>query len=147
VLAVEEKPKVRVKATARSPLPLTKAELVHNGKVIATARLDKDGLTATLDEEVTLDRGGWVAFRAEGRGTSETALPGLNAHTNPVYLEVKGAVPRSAEEARAFLKWIDDFEVLLRARDRFPNEKLRNQAQEQLESARRVYARIIREAK
>jgi hypothetical protein len=146
VLAVGEKPKVRVKATARSPFPLTKAELVHNGKVIATAKLAEDGLTATLDQEVTLDGGGWLAFRAEGRGTADTAQPTLNAHTNPVYVEARGVVPRSAEEARAFLKWIDQFELLLRARNRFPTEKHRSQAQEQLEAARRVYARIIREA-
>jgi hypothetical protein len=43
-----------------------------------------------------------------------------------------GVVPRSAEEARAFLKWIDQFEVLLRGRDRFPAPKLREQAQEQI---------------
>ena len=64
VLKLGEKPKVRVKATARSQFPLTKAELVHNGKVIATATLADDKLTATLDQEVALDRGGWLAFRA-----------------------------------------------------------------------------------
>src|SRR5262245_28696537 len=145
VLKLGEKPKVRVKATARSPFPLTKAELVHNGKVIATARLADDRLTASLDQEVMLDRGGWLAFRAEGRGTSDGATPGLNAHTNPVYVEAAGVIPRLAEEARAFLKWIDQFEILLRARNRFPTEKLRDQAQAQLEAARLVYARIIRD--
>jgi hypothetical protein len=64
-----------------------------------------------------------------------------------VYVEAGGAAPRSAEEARAFLKWIDEFEVVLRSRNRFPTEKLRNQAQEQIEAARLVYAKIIRDAK
>jgi hypothetical protein len=36
---------------------------------------------------------------------------------------------------------------VLRARNRFPTEKLRNQAQEQIEAARLVYAKIIRDAK
>ncbi len=147
VLTVGEKPKIRVNATARSRFPLVKAELVHNGKVIATAKLDDDRLRATLDQEVTLDRGGWLAFRADGRGTSDTPTPDLNAHTNPVYVEAGGVAPRSAEDARAFLKWIDQFEILLRARNRFPTEQLRNQAQEQIEAARLVYARIIRDAK
>src|SRR5262249_5775882 len=146
-LAVGAKPKIRVKATARSQFPLTKAELVHNGKVIAAAKLAADGLTATLDQEVVLDQGGWLAFRADGRGTADTAAPTLNAHTNPVYVEAGGVAPRSAEEARAFLKWIDEFEVLLRARNRFPTEGLRNQAHEQIEAARLVYAKIIRDAK
>jgi hypothetical protein len=147
VLKLGQKPKVRVKATARSRFPLAKAELVHIGKVIATAKLTNDKLTATLDQEFTLDRGGWLAFRADGPGTIDTATTGLNAHTNPVYVETGGEVFRSAEEARAFLKWIDQLEVLLRSRNRFPTPKLRQQAQEQLEAARLVYARIIREAK
>jgi hypothetical protein len=147
VLRVGEKPRVRVKATARSRFPLAKAELVHNGKVIAAAKLADDGLTATLDREVPLARGGWLAFRADGPGTGDTATSSLNAHTNPVYVEVNGVAPRSAEGAHAFLEWIDQFEILLRSRNRFPTEKLRQQAQEQIEAARLVYARILRDAK
>ena len=142
-----EKPTLRVKATARSRFPLAKAELVHNGKVIATAKLSDDKLTATLDQEVTLDSGGWLAFRADGPGTGDTSTAAQNAHTNPVYVEANGVIPRSAEEARAFLKWIDQFEILLRSRNRFPTEKLRQQAQEQIEAARLVYTRIARDAK
>ena len=108
--------------------------------------MSDDKLTATLDQEVALDRGGWLAFRASGPGTADTPTPALNAHTNPVYVEAGGKTPRSAEEARAFLKWIDQFELVLRSRDRFPTPKLREQAQEQLEAARAVYARIIRDA-
>ena len=78
-------------------------------------------------------------------GTVNTPTPSLNAHSNPVYVEVNGVAPRSAEEARAFLNWIDQFEILLRSRNRFPTEKLRRPAQEQIEAARRVYGRIIRE--
>jgi Tol biopolymer transport system component len=147
VLQVGEKPRVWVKATARSRFPLAKAELVHNGKVIAAAKLADDGLTATLDREVALDRGGWLAFRADGPGTGDTATTRLNAHTNPVYVEANGVAARSAQEARTFLKWIDQFEILLRTRNRFPAERLRQQAQEQIEAARRVYARIIRDGK
>lgn len=147
VLAVGPKPRLRVKAMARALFPLSSAELVHNGQVIATAKLAEDGLTATLDQDVTLERGGWLAFRADGRGTMDTALPSLSAHSNPVYVEVNGLGYRSAEDARAFQKWIDEFEILLRTRNRFPTEKLRNQAYDRLEAARLVYARIIRDAK
>jgi hypothetical protein len=147
VLKLDEKPKVRVKATARSQFPLTKAELVHNGRVIATLPLAADKLSAELDQEVVLEGGGWLAFRADGPGTVDTALSTLNAHTNPVYVEAGGVGYRSAAEARAFLKWIDQFELALRSRDRFPTAKLREQALEQLQAAREVYAKIIRDAK
>jgi hypothetical protein len=121
--------------------------VVHNGKVIATAKLADDRLTATLDREVDLERGGWLAFRADGPGTLDTATPGQNAHSNPVHIEAGGVVYRSPEEARAFLKWLDQLEILLRQRNRFPTAKLRERAQEQIEAARGVYARIIREAR
>jgi hypothetical protein len=146
VLKLGEKPKVRVKATARSQFPLARAELVHNGQVVAQAALGNDQRTATLDQEVALNSGGWLAFRASGPGTADTPTSALNAHTNPVYVEAGGVVVRSAEEARGFLKWLDQFEVLLRSRDRFPTPKLREQALEQIEAARAVYAKIVRDA-
>ena len=147
VVRAGEKPTVRVKARARSQFPLAKAEVVHNGKVVATATLADDKRTATLDRDISLDRGGWVAFRASGPGTGDTPTSALNAHTNPVYLEADRAAYRSAHEARAFLKWIDQFELLLRGRDRFPTPKHRDQALEQINAARAVYARIARDAK
>jgi hypothetical protein len=143
VLETGAKPKVKVKATARSQFPFTKAEVIHNGAVIATATLAADKLSATLDQEIALEKGGWLAFRADGPGTADTALATQNAHTNPVYIEAGGVVVRSADEARYFVKWINDFEVVLRTRDRFPTEKLREQALEQLEAARTTYGKII----
>ncbi|MCI0702842.1 MAG: CehA/McbA family metallohydrolase [Planctomycetia bacterium] len=147
VLKLGEKPKVKVKATAKSQFPLTKAELVHNGKVIASATLAADKLSATLDQEVALDRGGWLAFRADGPGTPDTALSTQNAHTNPIYIEAAGMGYRSPDEARAFIKWIEQFELVLRTRDRFPTPKHREQALEQLDAARTVYLKIIQDAK
>jgi len=147
VLKLAEKPKVRVKATARSQFPLTRAELIHNGKVIATAPLAADKLSATLDQEIVLERGGWLAFRADGPGTTDTPLATQNAHTSPVYIEAGGEVYRSAEDARAFLKWIDQFELVLRTRDRFPTPKHRDQVLEQLDAARKVYVKIVQEGK
>ncbi len=147
VLKLGEKPKVRVKASARSQFPLAKAEVVHNGTVVATATLSDDRLTATIDQDLALDRGGWVAFRASGPGTPDTPTPALNAHTNPVYVESGGVGYRSAAEARAFLAWIDQFELLLRTRDRFPTAKHRDLALGQINAAREVYARIARDAK
>jgi hypothetical protein len=146
-LKLVEKPTVRVKASARSQFPLTKAEVIHNGQVVVTATLSDDKRTATLEKELTLDRGGWLAFRATGPGTIDTPTGALNAHTNPVYLEAGGATYRSAEDAKAFLKWIDQFELVLRTRDRFPTPKHREQALDQIEAARAVYLKMTRDVK
>jgi Tol biopolymer transport system component len=147
VLKLGARPGVRVKVTARSQFPLEKAELIYNGQVVATAKLDADKKIASFEGDITLIGGGWLAFRASGPGTADTALPTQNAHTNPVYIEVGGASPRSPEEAKAFLKWIDKFETALRLRQRFPTQKLRDQALEQLDAARKVYEKIIQDGK
>lgn len=142
ILKLGEKPKVRVKATARSRFPMTSAEVVHNGVVVAAAKLADDKHSATFDAELALPRGGWIAFRATGPGTADTPLGSQNAHTNPVYIE--GSEFRSAADAKHFLKWIDDFELVIRSRDRFPTPKHRAAALEQLEAARSVYTKLSR---
>src|SRR5262249_26599598 len=106
--------------------------------------LDKEGLSAELDEELLVERSGWVALRASGPGRPDSPLPALYAHTSPIYVEVAGAPPRSREDARFFLAWIDDLAVMLRARGRIPTEELRAQVESQLNAARAVYARIAK---
>lgn len=141
-LKLAGKPTVRVKAIAKSQFPLDKAELVHNGMVVANAALSDDKRTAKFDNRLTLPSGGWIAFRASGPGTIDTPTSALNAHTNPIYIEIGGKTIQSPDEAKAFLKWIDQFEILLRTRDRFPTPKHREQALDQIEAARSVYLRI-----
>jgi hypothetical protein len=143
-LKLGEKPTVRVKGVARSQFPLTKAEVVHNGRVIATATLSDEKLTATIDKEIVIDGPGWIAYRANGAGTIDTPTSALNAHSNPIYVEIAGKSYQSPDEAAAFLKWIDQFELLLRTRDRFPTAKHREQAQDQIEAARTVYLKMVR---
>ena len=116
-------------------------------ELVAVSAETEDKMTATLDQPITLEGGGWLAFRADGPGTVDTLKPTLNAHTNPVYIESGGVIFRSAEEARAFLKWIDQFEILLLQRNRFPTADLRKQALAQLESARLVYSKIAKDDK
>ena len=98
MLKIVEKPTVRVKATARSLFPLMKAEVVHNGQVVAMATLSDDKRTATIDKELTLDRGGWLAFRASGPGTIDTPTGALNATRTPS--TSKPAAQRSSRRKR-----------------------------------------------
>jgi hypothetical protein len=54
---------------------------------------------------------------------------------------------RSAADAWEFLKWLDQLEILVRSRDRFPTAKHRELALEQINEARAVYAKIVQDAK
>jgi hypothetical protein len=123
--------KVAVRASAQAAAPLSRLELVHNGQVVATGALSEDKLQATLEQDVALDRGGWLSLRAYAGATQ--------AHTSAVYVEVGGKGWTSREDAEYFLKWIDRLEAQLKARDRVPTPAQRAHVEGQLEAARAVY--------
>jgi hypothetical protein len=137
--------KLRVKASARSQYPLAKVELIHNGQVAVTLPLAKDDLSAALDQEIELKKSGWLAVRASGPGHEGSVVPAVYAHTAPIYIDVAGSAVRSRDDAVFFLNWIDELDVMLRARDRIPDAELRRHVESQLDAARRVYARIAKE--
>ena len=64
-----------------------------------------------------------------------------------MYIEIDGKGYRSADNARDLIQWIDQLEVMLRQRDRFPTPKLRDQTMDQLQAARKVYLKIVRDGK
>jgi hypothetical protein len=135
--------RIRVTARAWSHVPMHRAELVRNGQVIARREFPAEGKQAVAwQEEVLVDRTGWLALRASG--PSDPGNPGGSAygHTSPIYIEIANSHPEAAVDAQYFLKWIDRLEVALRERARFPSMALREHAQSQLQSARKVYAAI-----
>jgi hypothetical protein len=138
--------KMTVRARASSQFPLAKVELIRNGQIAATATLAQDSLSGTIEQDLALDRSGWLALRATGPGHADSPLPFLYAHTSPIYFEVAGTPVRSRADAAFFLKWIEQVSVMARERDRVPNEELRQHLQSQLEAARTVYARIAKES-
>jgi TolB protein len=137
--------KLRVQASARSQYPLAKVELIHNGQAVVALPMAKDDRSATLDKEIEVKKSGWFALRASGPGHPDSVVPAVYAHTAPIYIDVAGSSVRSREDAQFFLSWIDDLAVMLRARDRIPDAELRRHVEEQMEAARRVYARIAKE--
>jgi Tol biopolymer transport system component len=137
--------KLRVKASARSQYPLARVELIHNGQVAATLPLAKDELSATLDTEIDVKKSGWFAVRASGPGHPDSVVPAVYAHTAPIYIDFAGSAMRSRDDALFFMTWIDDLAVMQRARDRIPAAELRQNVENQLDAARRVYARIAKE--
>lgn len=141
-LAVPQK--VIVRANARAAFPLAKVEVLYNGKPIVS--VSPDSKTATIKQEILLDKSGWLALRAQGPGHPDSPLPALYAHTSPIYVTLAGQTPRSRADALFFLAWIDRLSLAQRERDRIPTEPLRRHVQDQIEAARAVYARMAKEA-
>ncbi len=134
--------KMKVRAKATSQFPLAKLELIYNGKVVATGKMPADELSATIDLDVSLERSGWLAVRATGPGHPDSPVAALYAHSNPIYVELAGARPRSKADAQFFLAWIDKLALEQRSRDRIPNEELRRHVLDQLDAARAVFGKI-----
>ena len=99
---------MRVRATMHSIVPVEHLELVQNGKVVATIPMSADHTSASATVSVPVDRSGWITLRA----WSEHATPPILdiypfATTSPVYLTVAGIPPRSPDDARFFIAWVD----------------------------------------
>ena len=133
---------IRLSATARSLFPMERAEVVFNGQVIASCKLNVEKTKAVLDASVKLQKSGWLGLRAAGPGHADLPLGRQDAHTSPIYVEVGGEPAGSSKDAQAFLKWIDRLELALRVRDRFPSDEQQRHVQSQLDAARRVYVEI-----
>jgi len=99
---------ISVRASMHSIVPVEHLELVQNGKVVATVPMSADHKSASAAVTLPVVRSGWITLRA----WSEHATPPVLdiypfATTSPVYLTIAGIPPRSPEDARFFIDWIE----------------------------------------
>ncbi|MFL5685600.1 MAG: CehA/McbA family metallohydrolase [Chloroflexota bacterium] len=98
---------VKVRAWAAQPFVDT-IELIHDGRVVATAGDGTPTERIELAERVTIGASGWLAARATSRAYIHSAFStSMGAHTSPVYLDVGGRRPYSSEDARTIATIID----------------------------------------
>lgn len=112
---------MRIVGRAISRYPLHRLEAPYDGRVVATAAPDQDGLTVALDQTIPDDRGGWMALRVAGPPHADQPTGVVFAQASPVYLDVPGRPLRSREDAAYFLAWIDRLADDVHRRDRIPN--------------------------
>jgi Tol biopolymer transport system component len=91
----------------RSPVAIDHLELVHNGKVIRTFKLDGDRRRHDTTGEITLEEGGWLVLRAWNDRADPLVFDLFPyATTNPVYIDSPAAPPAPADAAY-FVAWMD----------------------------------------
>ena len=133
---------VSVSVQLRSNVPVDHLELVQNGRVVREIPLDAGGRSATTTVRLPVERSGWLLLRARG---DKAAYPTLDifpyATTSPVYLTVGGQPPRSAEDARYFMAWIDRMRKSVEAHKDWNSDAERRDALEMLDRARAEYER------
>jgi len=83
---------VAVEASAASIFPMFRLELVHSGRVIATANSESGAHELRINENVTIDKPGWICVRVDGGGPRHLTRHrdvwqrAIMAHTSPVYI-------------------------------------------------------------
>ena len=136
IIRLDAPGEVPVKAAVTSLAPLDRAEVMMNGVVVAKGAIAADKLSATVDEQVKVEKSAWIGVRAfAGR---------LQAHSSPIYVEVAGQPAHSKADAEYFLAWIDRLEAQLKKRDRVPSAEHKKHVEGQLNAARAVYRKMAR---
>jgi hypothetical protein len=132
---------VRIVTEAKAQYPLEKLEVVVNGQVAATGTPAGDRERITLNQELAIERSGWIAVRAKGQRSPSQQAAEAFAHTSAVYVEVANRPVQSSEDAEYFIRWIQRLREDVRGRDRIP---LAQQAhvEQQLTQALEFYRRF-----
>jgi hypothetical protein len=94
-------------AKLRSIVPVDHLEVVCNGRVAQTLRLEGKRDTADVTGTLPLKESGWCVLRASSDGAEYPVLDNyVYATTSPGYVTISGARPRSPEDAKYFAAWI-----------------------------------------
>ncbi|MBW2369146.1 MAG: CehA/McbA family metallohydrolase [Deltaproteobacteria bacterium] len=98
ILQYKGKKKIKLSAHVDIPVgyPADVLEIVHNGKVVATRKIDAQTRQTTLDKTIMVKTSGWFAARVRGsvllpyQHWDVLGSPGIPAmaHTSPIYVEV-----------------------------------------------------------
>jgi TolB protein len=130
-------------ARLRSIVPLDHAQVVCNGRIARELALGGQRDRLEVSGTLPISTSGWCVLRAF---TAKAEYPVLDnfvyATTSPVYISMRGERPRSPQDARYFVAWV---EHLLQTTARYPDW---NSAAEktgvlqELRDARAVYERL-----
>src|SRR5262249_10074972 len=117
---IQASERLRVKARAISRLPFDRLQIVRDGVIVAE-QAAVNRREASLEREIPVEQGGWIAARIESSAKTH-ALTGVFAHTSPVYYRVQGAPFRRAEAAGAFIDEIEESMRFIRKSYKFASE-------------------------
>lgn len=126
VIALDEPRTVKVEASVLGRHDSGRLQLVRNGQVIKSERVEnKNGaFAATLTHELRIDEPSWFAVRIDGNERNEFEQK-LFAHSSPVYVDLRAKRVFDVEAARTLLRQLEEARYDVRARGRFSNEAAR----------------------
>jgi TolB protein len=103
---------VPFKAALRSIVPVDHWELICNGRVVDAlmVRAGKDAGATSLEKNgtIALEHSGWCVVRALSDKAEYPVLDNyVYATTSPIYVTIAGRKPKSPEDAKYFVAWVE----------------------------------------
>ena len=132
---------VTVKFSVRSIAPLSRAELIYNGELVATANFEGDRKQLDFEKTFRPERSGWYHVRVLGERGEQFPfdIDYAMALTNPVWVIVDGAPVRSAQAADYSIAWIDKLEQMAEEWTGWRAQAEKDHVYAQFEEARAIY--------
>jgi hypothetical protein len=128
------------RVSMESAYPIDRIEIIRNGGVELTLRLQPSRLSVDTSFSFPLHESSWIAARVIGtkRGW---IVPGdsLFAHTSPVYCTVAGRPILVSEDAAYLAEWVDDLDLLARSKGQWSNPSQSARVLGELAAARAWY--------
>lgn len=115
----ERKKTVTVHASALTPDGSRPVEIVVNGEIVASG--------TGLEQTIELQESSWIAARTEG------------AHSNPVFVTLRGQSRSSEEDAEAFITITERLKEWVKTKGLFENAGQKETVLKALEDGRRIF--------
>ena len=132
---------LKVRAHAVSRLPFDSLEIVQDGSVV-TAESAKNQREATLEREIPVKHGGWIAARVSSRHKTHADRI-VFAHSGPIYYRVAGTPYRQHQAARAFIDEIEESMGFIKKNYRFASEADSAVALGRFKEGQSAYAKLL----
>jgi TolB protein len=99
---------VPFKATMRSIVPIDRVEIVCNGRVVQSLSLNVTHDAADVSGTIPIAESGWCVLRASSDKAEYPILDNyIYATTSPIYVTIGDKKPKSTEDAKYFVAWMD----------------------------------------
>ena len=135
-----------VKARAVSLEPYEVLEIIHNGEIVRKVKPSGKNYAAVLQENIEVERGGWIAARVHGPkmleyGRTWWKMP-VFAHTSPIYINMPGRPAPAAESARLFLDQLSYLQRWAESEAHFPTADNKKEALSLIARAQAIYREL-----
>ncbi|MBM3263730.1 MAG: CehA/McbA family metallohydrolase [candidate division Zixibacteria bacterium] len=128
----------------RSHYPVNVVELVMNGEIARKWSYPEGSREGTLTTDVFPETDGWIAARCSGHAR-DSFDHSVFAHTSPVWFDVGRPPVRRAEDARFFIRSIDDALGWVARKGRFAKNEQRLAVAELFRRGQAVYEGLVKE--